>query len=77
MDERNLERIIEEWIVSRPPGGAKRESLSKKCAKRRLIPFKRFVIFALLYLVNYYVEINSTECANACGGNGLKSMLRP
>lgn len=66
MDERNLERIIEEWIVSRPPGGAKQESLSKKCAKRRLIPFKRFVIFALLYLVNYYVEINGSEASTEC-----------
>ena len=39
--------------------------------------FQTICYFCIAFLVNYYVEINGSEasivCANACGGNGLRS----
>ena len=52
--------------------------ISRKCAKRATFnTFRTICYFCIALLVNYCVEINgseaSIECANACGGNGLRS----
>ena len=52
--------------------------ISRKCAKQATFnTFQTICYLSIALLVNYYVEINGSRasivCANACGGNGLRS----